>query len=90
MPFPSLIAFFIKPTLTFNNQIRDYSNIILFNQTDGALVVNTITADSTGKILTITPSAALVSAKVYQIIVAGVTDIYGQVLADTTVKFTVA
>lgn len=84
------VATTVKPTLTFNNQISNYSDIVLFNQTDGVLVANTITADAAGKILTITPTAALVSAKVYQIILAGVTDIYGQVLADTTVKFTVA
>lgn len=79
-----------KPALTFNNGIADYSNVLLYNITDGALVTNVMALDTTGKILTITPSANLVASKTYNIIVQGVKDIYGQSLATALVKFTTA
>lgn len=77
-----------KPTLTFNNAIANYGNVLLMNTTDGTLVANTMALDATNKILTITPGANLVTAKVYNIILSGITDIYGQVLATQIIKFT--
>jgi len=79
-----------KPTLTFNNAIADYSNVLLYNVTDEALVENTMALDITGKVLTITPSANLTASKTYNIIVQGVKDIYGQSCAAQLIKFTTA
>ena len=79
-----------KPVLTFNNSIADISGIAFVNITDGLLVSYTGTLDITGKILTITPSANLITAKVYNIILSGVTDAYGQILAAQIIKFTAA
>lgn len=79
-----------KPALTFNNAIADFSNVLLYNVTDGALVNNTMALDTTGKILTITPSANLTASKTYNIIVQGVKDIYGQSCAAQLIKFTTA
>ncbi|MFL0197004.1 major tail protein [Clostridium sp. WILCCON 0269] len=84
------IALGAKPTLTFNNGVSDYSNILLMNITDGVLVANTMSLDTAGKVLTITPTTNLTAAKTYEIIVQGVKDIYGQSLATTLVKFTTA
>lgn len=78
----------IKPVLTFSNVISEDSVTLI--KSDGTLVTVTKSYDSTGKILTISPSAALTSAAVYTIIVAGVKDVYGQTLTTTAVKFTVA
>ena len=58
------------------------------NVTDGVMVTNTITLDTTGKILTITPSANLVVQKTYQIVVQGVKDVYGQSLGTQLIRFT--
>lgn len=77
------------PTITFNNVISNYSNVALINTTDDTFVATTKSLDATGKILTITPSA-LVASKTYAIILQGVTDIYGQVLAPQLIKFTTA
>lgn len=77
------------PTVTFNNSISDYNNVTLMNTTDNAFVTITKSLDATGKILTITPSALVVS-KTYTIVLQGVTDIYGQVLAPQLIKFTTA
>lgn len=79
-----------KPALTFNNAIAAYNNVLLMNVTDGTLVENTMALDTTGKVLTLTPGANLVTAKTYNIILSGVTDVYGQVLATQIIKFTTA
>lgn len=77
-----------KPTITFNNAITDYSNVLLYNVTDGSLVDISKTLDDTGKVLTITPSASLVAGKAYNVIVQGVTDTFGQTLVTQLIKFT--
>lgn len=82
------IALNTKPTLTFNNGIADYSNVLLLNVTDGVLVPNTVELNDTGKILTITPSANLIVQKTYQIVVQGVKDVYGQSLGTQLIRFT--
>lgn len=84
------VALDAKPVLTFNNAISNYDNILLMNITDGSLVTSSMTLDITGKILTVTPGANLVTGKVYNIILSGVTDVYGQTLATQVVKFTTA
>lgn len=82
------VALTTKPVLTFNNAISNYSNIILLDETDDTIVAKTMSLDVTGKILTISPTASLVTAKTYDIILIGVTDAYGQVLAQQINKFT--
>lgn len=79
----------IRPALTFNNTIA--SEAILLLKADGSGIVTVTKAwDVTGKVLTLTPSANLTSGGIYSIVVAGVRDIYGQSLAASVVKFTVA
>ncbi|URZ06489.1 major tail protein [Clostridium felsineum] len=77
-----------KPTLTFNNLISDYSNVLFYNVTDGVIVVSTKTLDVTGKILTITPTTSLIAGKTYNIIAQGIVDVYGQILDTQLIKFT--
>lgn len=77
-----------KPTLTFNNPIADPSGITLLNATDGALVANSITLDATNKIVTINPTANLVTGKTYFLTLSDVLDIYGQELTQQVIKFT--
>lgn len=84
------VATTVKPALTFNNALSSYISIVLLNETDNALVANTMALDATNKILTITPGANLVTGKTYDIILTGITDIYGQELAQQIIKFTVA
>jgi phi13 family phage major tail protein len=79
----------VKPALTFNNVIAEDA-VTLVKTLDNSVVPVTKAYDVTGKILTITPTASLTSAGVYDIIVAGVKDIYGQTLASSVIKFTVA
>lgn len=79
-----------KPAVTFNNEISGYESVVLINLTDGSLVDNIMSLDNTGKILNIAPSAAFATGKVYNIVLTGVTDIYGQVLPQQVVKFTAA
>lgn len=77
------------PVLTFNNKIA--SDDVLFVKTsDNSIVSVTKSYDTTGKILTITPAASLTAGAGYQIIIAGVKDIYGQSLVPSIVNFTVA
>jgi hypothetical protein len=84
------VATGVQPALTFNNKLASYDTIILLNETDNVIVAIMMTLDATGKILTIAPTAALLSTKVYDFILTGVTDIYGQVLAQQIIKFTIA
>jgi phi13 family phage major tail protein len=82
------VAAAIKPALTFSNAIS-YDAITIV-KADGTLVDFTPSLDATGKIMTLTPKEALTSGASYTIIVAGVKDVYGQMLDTTAVKFTVA
>lgn len=84
------VATGVKPAITFSNAITDFSGVMLFNVTDNVSVAFTGALDGTNKILTITPTVALVTAKKYDIFLVNVTDIYGQELANTVISFTVA
>jgi phi13 family phage major tail protein len=77
------------PTLTFSNAIAS-DDILLIKTSDNSIVPVTKSYDTAGKILTITPSANLTASGAYQIIVAGVKDIYGQSFAAQVINFTVA
>lgn len=80
----------VAPALTFSNAISEDA-VTLIKASDGSVVTVTKSYDAAGKVLTITPTAALTSAGVYSIIVAGVKDVYGQSPATTqAIKFTVA
>lgn len=80
------------PTLTFNNAIREDSivGVSLTRVDTGAAIAITRSLDPTGKILSLAHTASLTANKQYFITVAGVTDIYGQVLADVVYDFTTA
>ncbi len=75
--------------LTFNNTIASDA-VLLMKNTDNTIVAGTKVYDTTGKILTFTPTSALTGAAVYNIIIDGVVDIYGQKLAAVVNKFTCA
>ena len=75
--------------LTFNNSIAS-EDILLIKTDSNSIVTVTKSYDSTGKVLTLTPSANLASGGVYSIVVAGIKDIYGQSLVASIIKFTVA
>ena len=78
-----------KPTLTFNNVVASEA-VTLLKYTDNSVVAVTKAFDSANKVLTITPSANLTSAGVYLIVISGVKDVFGQSLATSVIKFTVA
>jgi len=78
----------VKPVLTFSNAIA--ADAVTVIEADGTLVAADKSYDSTGKVLTLTPTATLTSGAAYSIIVAGVKDVYGQMLAATAIKFTIA
>lgn len=73
--------------LTFNNKIAAES-ISLINGSTGDIVAVTKAWDTAGKVLTITPSAALAGSTKFVVAVNGVVDVYGQALAATTKDFT--
>lgn len=76
--------------ITFNNKIAD-SNISLVNSPLGTFVTAITKAwNATGKVLTVHPTTALAGATRHAIIIANVTDIYGQELTDTVKYFTTA
>lgn len=83
------VAVGTDPALTFSEQVGNYSGISIM-KADGTAVEFALSVDSSGKIVTITPGAALSAATEYIIVVAGVTDIYGRQLAPQVIKFTTA
>jgi len=72
--------------LTFNNKISKEAITLLSSL--GDIVAVTKTWDTTGKILTIIPSAPLTGTLKYIIAISGVVDAYGQVLAAAARDFT--
>lgn len=82
------VAAGVHPALTFSNAVAE--DAVTLIKSDGTLVVATKSYDAAGKVLTLTPTAALTSAGAYSIIVAGVKDVYGQAQETTVIKFTVA
>jgi phi13 family phage major tail protein len=75
--------------LTFSNAISEDA-VVLMKASDNSIVDVTKSYDVASKVLTITPLASLTSAGIYNIVIAGVKDIYGQSLAPSVIKFTVA
>ena len=74
--------------LTFSNAIR--AENITVQKNDGTLVACTKSWNATTKILTIDPDANLTAASKYLVTVAGVADVYGQILAPSVFDFTTA
>lgn len=72
--------------LTFNNEILRESVVVA--SAAGVIVAGTKTWDSTGKILTFTPTSDLANATVYIVTVGGVVDVYAQALAAEVKNFT--
>lgn len=81
------IAIDAKPALTFNNILANYVGIALLDESDNTIVSANTSVDATGKIVTITPTANLTVGKTYDIILSGITDIYGQTLEQQVIKF---
>ena len=77
-------------TLTFNNAMDTsvVNSIALLDDTP-ALVTSAASLDATKKIVTVTHDA-LDGTTEHTIVISGAKDIYGQVLANTIVKFTTA
>ena len=67
--------------LTFNNAIAA-SHVSVIAALTGDVFACAQAWDATKKILTITPSASLAATTKYVVAINGVTDVYGQVLAD--------
>lgn len=75
--------------LTFSNAISA-GNIFIVNSTLGTILSVAKNWDATGKILTITPSAAMAASSRHEIVISGVKDVYEQTLTDTVKYFTTA
>jgi phi13 family phage major tail protein len=74
--------------LTFNNRIA--SEAITVIESGGTIVAGAKSWDSTGKILTFTPTDDLDASSTYIVAVNGVVDIYGQALAADAKNFETA
>jgi len=76
--------------LTFSNRIRSGNTGILLTSAAGVPVAAAYSWNAAGTILTINPDSNLGAAADYLVTLAGVTDIYGQTLANTVYNFTTA
>jgi phi13 family phage major tail protein len=75
--------------LTFNNKISTH-NVVLVDDVTDAIVPVSITFDTTGKIMTLDPTSNMATGDKHAVAIFGVTDIYGQTLANSISYFTVA
>lgn len=82
------VAVSVAPTLTFSNALATGTNGIILMTAAGAVVTATYTLNAARKIVTITPGSNLGATTVHLIAVGDATDIYGQKLTDTVIKFT--
>lgn len=80
----------VNIVLTFNNKIRSGNAGIVVTKADGSIVAAAYSWDAAVKVLTIDPTSSLTAGATYLTTVSGVTDIYGQVLADAVKDFAVA
>ena len=71
---------------TFNNEITN--EVIVVTKADGTIVPGVKTWDGAHKVLTFNPTADFTGLAVYLVTIAGVGDVYGQVLATTVTNFT--
>jgi phi13 family phage major tail protein len=79
-------------TLTFSNALAGNAEngIVLIDPTTGAAIAAARTINAARTIVTINPTSSLDSATEYLIIIPGVTDVYGQSLADAVINFETA
>ena len=85
------VAVTVSPTLTFTNALAGGAeNGIIITTAAGVPVALARTLNAARTIVTLNPTSNLGAAAEHLIIVPGVTDIYGQALADTVVNFTTA
>lgn len=81
-----------------SNIVLDFSNALASGAEDhiilttaaGVPVASARTISGNRKVVTVNPNANLAAATDYLVIIPGVTDIYGQTLADTVINFTTA
>lgn len=83
------VALTVKPTATFSNVIAQIGGAALIKSSDSSAVACTVSMDSSGKIVTVTPSA-LSANTAYVLVLSGAVDCYGQTAPTQTVKFTTA
>jgi hypothetical protein len=73
-------------TITFANKIKAES--IVLSAADGTLISVTRSWNAAGTVLTLTPAANLAATTAHILSMAGVVDIYGQLLTLANIKFT--
>ncbi len=75
--------------ITFNNPI-DHGDAPFIKTSDSSIIAAAKTFNGAKTILTINPTADLSASTQYAVLLSGMTDAYGQTLADTVIKFTTA
>jgi phi13 family phage major tail protein len=85
------VAITVSPTLTFSNALAGGAeNGIIITSAAGAVVALARTLNAARTVVTLNPDSNLSASTDYLIIVPGVTDIYGQALANTVYDFETA
>lgn len=85
------VAITISPTLTFSNPLAGGAEKgIIITSAAGAPVALARTLNAARTVVTLNPDSNLSGATDYLIVVAGVTDVYGQALATTVYDFETA
>jgi hypothetical protein len=78
------IAIIISPVIVFNNEMDSSApNCIVLKTAAGVTVTTTNTLNVTKKIMSIVPTASLVAATSYQIVITTAPDVYGQTITQT-------
>lgn len=79
-------------TLTFSNALAGNAEngIVLINPTTGAAIAAARTINAARTVVTINPTSSLGAATEYLVVIPGVTDVYGQSLADAVINFETA
>lgn len=85
------VAVSVSPTLTFSNPLAgDAERGIMLTSAAGVAVAAVRSLNAARTVVTINPNSDLDALTEYLIIVAGVTDVYGQSLANTVYDFETA
>lgn len=85
------VAVTVSPTLTFSNKLAfGAENSIILTTAAGVPVACDRTINAARTVVTLNPNSNLGASTDHLIIVSGVTDIYGQALADTVIDFETA
>ena len=87
----SAVVVSVNITLTFNNALASGSeNGIILTTAAGAIKACARTINAARTVVTLDPTTNMAASTTYLVTVAGVTDIYGQTLADTVYDFATA